>query len=335
MRADRVIHTVDSHTEGNPTRVVLSGFGPIPGVTLLEKRDYVRDHLDNLRRLLLHEPRGGALNCAVLLLDACDPAADVSAIIMEQAEYVPMCGHCIIGLATTLVEMGLVARTEPETKIIIETPAGLVTARVRVEDDGRVGPVSLRNVPSFLAAENVELRLSDGRIVVADISYGGDFYICIEAKTVGIDISPAAAPAIVALARMVREAARTVTVAHPTRPDLDRAYMVMFFEERSRQPAHYRNVVIAPPGAIDRSPCGTGTSALLARLTAQGTLAPGELLVNEGIMGTNFRARVVERLNWGKVQAIVPEITGHAYITGVHDWTLDPADPFPSGFLLA
>jgi proline racemase len=334
MHLNNVIHTVDSHTEGNPTRVVLSGFGVIPGSTLLEKRDYVQANRDDLRRLLLHEPRGGALNCAVLLLDPCDSRADVSAIIMEQAEYVPMCGHCIIGLATTLVELGLVvARTEPQTQIVIETPSGLVTALVEV-GNRRTGAVTLRNVPSFLTAESVPLQLADGRNISADISFGGDFYICVEAKQLGIELSPHFASEIEALGRVIREAARDIKVVHPARPDLDRAYMVMFYEELSLEPIHYRNVIVAPPGMIDRSPCGTGTSAALARLVAQGKMSVGDTLVNEGILGTSFRARAVERVELGEVRAVVPEITGRAYITGFHQWVLDPEDPFPAGYLL-
>lgn len=333
MQLSRVIHTVDSHTEGNPTRVIVSGFGVIPGSTLVEKRDYVRDNLDDLRTMLLHEPRGGALNCAVLLLDPCDPNADVSAIIMEQAEYVPMCGHCMIGLATTIIELGLVPRVEPQTRIVIETPAGLVAAMVGVKG-GRAVEVALQNVPSFLAAENVPLQLADGRNVTADISFGGDFYICVEASQLGITLAPQSAAEIEALARLVRAAARDVKVVHPTRPDLNRAYMVMFYEELSLAPAHFRNVIVAPPGMIDRSPCGTGTSAMLARLTARGDLAVGDILVNEGILGTSFRARAVERVELADVSAVVPEITGRAYITGFHQWVLDPEDPFPAGYLL-
>lgn len=333
MLFDRMIHTVDSHTEGNPTRIIVSGFGNVPGSSVAEKREYVMKHMDGLRRMLLHEPRGGGLNCAVLPLPPCDPAADVCAIIMEQDEYVPMCGHCIIGLATTLVEMNLVERTTPRTTVVIETLAGLVTAEVDTSGQ-RVGAVTLRNVPSFLAHRDVELTLSDGRSVIADVVFGGDFYVCVPADQLGLTLAPSSAADIVRQANLVREAAAGFPVVHPGRPDLSRAYMVMFYREDGADPTKYRNVVIAPPGAIDRSPCGTGTSALLARLVARGLLQPDEVLTNHGIVGTAFRARVAEQTTVGTLPAVVPEITGRAYLTGFHQWVIDPEDPFPAGFLL-
>ncbi|MEO9095314.1 MAG: proline racemase family protein [Microbacteriaceae bacterium] len=333
MILDLVIHTADSHTEGNPTRVVLSGFGVIPGATILEKRDYVRNNLDDLRRMILHEPRGGALNCAVLRLDPCDPRADVAAVIMEQAEYVPMCGHCIIGFATTLVELGLVKRQTPTTRIVIETVAGLVTAMVDTST-GRTGAVTLENVPSFVVSEGVELTMADGITVTADISFGGDFYICVPAADLGLSLSPASPAEILQRAAQVRHAARALVVRHPEREDLDKIYMVSFYEELSRSPVHYRNVIVAPPAAIDRSPCGTGTSAMLARLYRRGILGVGDAFVNEGILGTTFEGRVARSVDIGEVAAIIPEITGRAYMTGFHDWVRDPEDPFPAGFLL-
>lgn len=333
MQFDRMIHTVDSHTEGNPTRIIVSGFGEVRGSTVAEKREYVMKHMDGLRKMLLHEPRGGGLNCAVLPLPPCDPAADVCAIIMEQDEYVPMCGHCMIGLATTLVELNLVKREMPRTTLVIETPAGLVTAEV--ETNGQhVGPVTLRNVPCFLAHRDVELTLSDGTTITADIAFGGDFYICVSADLLGLDIAPSSAPEIVHHAGRVRAAAEHVPVIHPARPDLNRAYMVMFYRQDAIDPTTYRNVVIAPPGAIDRSPCGTGTSALLARLVARGLLQPEETLTNQGIVGTAFMARVAECTSVGSLPAVIPAVTGRAYLTGFHQWVVDPTDPFPTGFVL-
>lgn len=329
----KIIHTADSNTEGNPTRVVLSGFGLIPGASIIEKRDYVREHLDDLRRLILHEPRGGALNCAVLMLDPCDPRADVAAVIMEQEEYVPMCGHCMIGLATTLVELGLVEQTSPNTTVIIETVAGLVTATVDTSRN-RAGAVTLENVPSFLGAEGIELHLEDGRTISVDISFGGDFYICVRAADVGLKITPDSATEIIRYAAIIRSATRDIIVRHPTRDDIDRAYMVMFYEELSASPLRYKNVVVAPPGAIDRSPCGTGTSAMLARLHHLGILQPGGVLISEGILGTTFIGTVARRVEVGDILGIIPEITGRAYMTGFHQWVLDPEDPFPGGFLL-
>jgi len=252
---------------------------------------------------------------------------------MEQDEYVPMCGHCIIGLATTLVELNLVKREVPRTTVVIETLAGLVTAEV--ETSGReVGPVTLRNVPSFLAQQDVELLLSAGETITADIAFGGDFYICVAADLLGLDILPSSAPEIIHHAGLVRAAGESLAVVHPTRPDLNRAYMVMFYRQDAIDPTTYRSVVVAPPGAIDRSPCGTGTSALLARLVARGLLQRGQTLTNHGIVGTAFQALVAESTSIGNLSAIVPAITGRAYLTGFHQWVLDPADPFPSGFTL-
>ena len=333
MEFSRVIHTVDSHTGGNPTRVIVSGMPAIPGRTLLERRDHLRRNDDWLRRLLVHEPRASGLMCAVLLTPPGDPEADVGAIFLEQDEYPPMCGHCIIGVATTLVELGLVPRQAPVTRIGIETPAGLVRTSVSSEA-GHVTSVTFLNVPSFVVDPNAIITLADGQALPAVISYGGEFYVCVDAGTAGVEVSPANADVIVSRANVIRRAVSERKLRHPTRPDLNRVYNVMFYERGSSDPVSYKNVVVVPPGKIDRSPCGTGTSALLAHLIATGELREAAEFTNAGILGTSFKGRVHDQLMLGDTAAIVPEITGSAYLTGFHEFVLDPQDPFPRGFLL-
>jgi proline racemase len=328
-----VIRTIDSHTDGNPTRVVVEGVEPIPGATLLEKREHLRRHRDELRRFLVHEPRGGGLLCALLVLDAIDPAADVSVLLLEQDEYPPMCGHCMIGLATTLVDTGRIPRAVPDTTITVETPAGLVRT-VLHSIDGRTDSVTLVNVPAYVARQGLKVALPEGQVASVDIAYGGEYYACVQASEVGVEIRPEHGAHIIRVAAGVRKAMATLRVPHPTRPVIDRVYNVLFYEDMGGDPRQTQNVVVCPPGAIDRSPCGTGTSALLARLHAQGELAAGGILRNAGILGTAFVGRIKEETREGDLPAVVTEVTGRAYITGFHEFVLDSQDPFPAGYVI-
>ena len=333
MIFDRLIHTVDSHTDGNPTRVILSGFGRVPGATILEQRSFLQHERDDLRKLLLREPRGGALMCAVLVLPPCDPKADVGVVFLEPDEYPPMCGHCAIGTATTLVALGLVPRTEPETRVALDAPAGLVVARVQTHG-ARIGSTTITNVPSFLAEEGVKVALPNGGEVTIDISYGGEYYACVRAEDLNVVIAPERAHELVTAASGIRVALAGRKVPHPTRPDIERVYNVLIYQPDPKDQFVYRNVVVCPPGAIDRSPCGTGTSALMALLEAKGLLVLGQTLRNHGILGTAFDGRLIEEVPLGSTRAFVPEVTGRAYLTGIHDFVLDPDDPFPTGYLL-
>jgi proline racemase len=327
----RVVHTVDSHTEGNATRVIVGGVPEPPGVSLLDKRAWLMRHDDALRRMVNFEPRGSSMMCSVLLLPTRSPEAHFAAIIMEQDEYVPMCGHCIIGTATTVVATGMVAAVEPATIVRFETPAGLVTCKVAVEC-GRIGPVSFENVDSFLLLTQAPLVVPGLGEFAVDIAYGGDFYTFVDADALGLDIGPANDAALIAAWSEIRRAVKEqLRIVHPERPDIDTCYQVLFHAVAKR-PGEYRQTILCPPGSLDRSPCGTGTSARVALLHTRGEIGLGEPRRFEGVLGTAFTGEAVKAVKRGTTLFVTPRITGRAYITGYHQFVLEPEDPLPEGY---
>jgi proline racemase len=327
----RLIHAVDSHTEGNPTRVVTGGIRVPPGVTLLERQDWLKRNDDSLRRLLVFEPRGNPMMCAVYLFPPLDPTCEYAALIVEQDEYVPMSGHCIIGAATTVVACGLVPAQGDTTTVTFETLAGRI--RCDVETRGaRVGATSFDNVEAFVLERAVVVTGPDGRSFMADVSFGGCFYAIVDADVIGLDLAPANEAAIIATARaVIRSLNARRRIVHPDNPAIAGCYQTLF-SSRKVTTGDVKQVIVAPPGALDRSPCGTGASAHLALLAARNGLGPGTSVRFEGLLGTVFTGRI-ER---GRIEAglarIVPRITGRAYVTGFHQFVLDSDDPFPAGY---
>ena len=332
LTASRVVQTVDSHTEGNPTRVIVGGVPAPPGDTVMAKRDWLRANNDGLRRMLNYEPRGNGMMCSVLLMPAVTAEADFAVVIMEQDAYPPMCGHCIIGTATTVVATGMVEAVEPVTAVSFDTPAGLVRCEVAVRE-GRPGSVTFTNVKSFLLLGDAELDTpSLGRLRV-DMAYGGDFYPLVDADALGLDLSVANEAALCAAANEIRSAVDSqLTVVHPERPEIDRCYMVQFTSAKTTAGGDGRNTVVAPPGTLDRSPCGTGTSARVAALHTRGELALDTPFRQEGPLGTIFTGEAVAAVERGGHLFVTPRVTGSAYLTGFHDFILDPDDPLPHGF---
>ena len=333
MRAARSIAAVDSHTEGMPTRVVVGGVAPIPGATMLERRDHFAAELDDLRLLLMREPRGHGAMSGAILQPATRPDADWGVLFIEVSGLLPMCGHGTIGVATVLVETGMVEVREPETVVRLDTPAGLVEARVVVEG-GRARSVTLRNVPSFLHGRDRSVEVPGLGPVVYDMAFGGNFYALLPAASVGLAVDPARADELIgaglAIIAAIDAADRPV---HPGDARMAGCKHVVLYEP-GRDGADWRAATAIHPGWLDRSPCGTGTSARLAQLHARGELAVGEAFVNESVIGTRFTGRVAERTTVAGVPAIVPEITGRAWITGMGQYLLDAEDPFPAGFAL-
>ncbi len=333
MRASRVFAAVDSHTEGMPTRVITGGVGPIPGASMLERKLHFEANMDDLRLLLMREPRGhGAMSGAILqppLRDDCDWGV----LFIEVSGCLPMCGHGTIGVATVLVETGMVEVSEPETVIALDTPAGPVRASVRVEE-GRARSVSLRNVPSFLLARDRSVPL-DGTMVTYDMAFGGNFYALLPAEAAGLSVDPARAPELIEcgleLMAAIDAAERPV---HPGDERIAGCRHVVFTAPGQDGPRSQRSATSIHPGWLDRSPCGTGTSAKLAQLHARGELGVGEEFVNRSVIGTRFGARIVEETSVGGLPAVIPEITGRAWITATGQYLLDPEDPFPAGFAL-
>ena len=327
----RTIETIDSHTEGNPTRVIVGGVPVPPGDTVLERRAWLAANDDGLRRMLNFEPRGSGLMCSVLLMPAITPAADFSVIIMEQEEYVPMCGHCIIGTATTVVVAGMIEAREPVTTVRFDTPAGLVQCDVEVVD-GLVGAVSLSNVGSFSLIEDARIDVEGFGAVPVSVAYGGDFYAIADADSLGVALRPDNDSAIIQAASAIREAvAQQLSIVHPERRDINSCYQVLFTSAHTSA-GDFKQTIVCPPGSLDRSPCGTGTSARLAALHARGDIGLNEPRRFEGPLGTCFVGEVVAAESRSGRTWITPRITGRAYITGFNRLVLDPRDPLPRGY---
>jgi proline racemase len=323
MRAARYLAAVDSHTEGMPTRVVTGGVGPIPGATMLERKLHFEAEMDDLRLLLMREPRGHSAMSGAILQPPTRDDADWGVLFIEVSGCLPMCGHGTIGVATVLVETGMVEVRGPETVVRLDTPAGLVEARVAVEG-GRARSVTLRNVPAFLLERD---RRMGG--VVCDIAFGGNFYALVPVD----DVDPSQADELIARGLEVMAAVNEDPPVHPEDPRIAGCRHVVFHAP-GRDGADARNATSIHPGWLDRSPCGTGTCARMAQLHAHGELALDAPFVNESVIGTRFTGRLVGETEVGGLPAVVPEVTGRAWVTGMGQYLLDAEDPFPAGFAL-
>ncbi len=333
MRASRYFSAVDSHTEGMPTRVITAGLGTLPGTTMQERRLHFLEQLDDLRLLLMREPRGHSAMSGAFLQPPTRPDADWGVLFIEVSGCLPMCGHGTIGVATVLVECGLVEVSEPETTIRLDTPAGIVPVVVQVVD-GRATSVTLRNVPAFVSELDGSVEVPGLGRVGYDMAFGGNFYALVAAESVGLELDPANADELIASGLAIIAAIeRGNRPCHPLDPAIAGCKHVVF-HTAGRDGADARNATAIHPGWLDRSPCGTGTSARMAQLHARGRLALGQEFVNESMIGSRFIGRLVEEATAGDLPAVVPEITGRAWITGMGQYLLDPSDPFPAGFAL-
>ena len=317
MRAGRVFHAVDSHTEGMPTRVITGGVGVLPGNTMLERKLRFERERDWMRTLLMHEPRGHGAMSGAILQPPCRDDADWGVVYIEVSGCLPMCGHGTIGVATVLVETGMVETREPETVVRLDVPAGLVEARVRVED-GRAKAVTLRNVPSFLHATDAE---AGG--VRYDMAYGGNFYAIADAASAGLTVRPEQADELIEAGLALMAAVEEPV--HPEDPDI-RGCRHVVWTAPGANGADSRAATAIHPGWVDRSPCGTGTSAKLACLFADGKLEEGQVWKQESIVGSVFEGtiQVIDNL-------MHPRIKGSAFITAEADLILDARDPFAMG----
>jgi proline racemase len=331
MISNRVFSAVDSHTEGMPTRVVTSGIGVIPGETMNDKRLYFIEHLDHIRTLLMCEPRGHSAMSGAILQPPTRPDADWGVVYIEVSGCLPMCGHGTIGVATVLAETGMVELHEPETTIRLDTPAGLVTALVTVED-GHVRRVTIQNVPAYVERMNAEITVSGIGKVPYSLAFGGNFYALIDLADVGLPFDRKYQQEILqAGLAIMAEINRQAAPKHPEISGVDYCHHVEFIAPGSTA-KYSRHAMAIYPGWYDRSPCGTGTSARMAELWARGQLAIGDDFVNESFIGTRFTGRLIGETQVAGIPAVVPTITGRAWITGMGNYLLDPTDPFPAGF---
>jgi proline racemase len=328
------ITTIDAHTEGEPFRVVCGGFPDLEGDTILARRRHAREQFDHLRTALMWEPRGHADMYGCLVTPPVTPGADAGVLFLHNAGFSTMCGHGIIGFVTVALETGMFAMRAPETTLRLDTPAGLVTARGHVRD-GQVHRVSFENVPSFVAERDAEVTVPEVGLVRYDLAFGGAFYAYVSAEAVGLKCVPGAVRELIDVGMRIKRAVMAArTIEHPFEGDLGFLYGTIFVGPPEDGRHHSRNVCVFADGEVDRSPTGTGVSGRLAIHYARGEIRIGEPIVIESIIGTCFTGRVARTTTFGPHEAVIPEVTGSARITGRHEFFIDPEDELGRGFLV-
>ena len=336
MQSSRVIHVVSCHAEGEVGDVIVGGVAPPPGETLWEQSRYIAED-DRLRRFVLNEPRGGVFRHVNLLVPPRDPRAQMGWIIMEPEDTPPMSGSNSICVSTVLLETGILPMTEPETRLVLEAPGGVVEVTAECRDH-RVQRVRVRNVPSFADRLDATLEVEGLGTITVDTAYGGDSFVIVDAASVGIEIAPENARELAQLGgRITRAANLQLGFSHPENPEWDHFSFCQFTESLRREGDALvgRNTVSIRPGKLDRSPTGTGCSARMAVLHARGEIRPGDTFIGESIIGSRFECGIEGETRVGDRPAIVPLIAGRAWITGTHQHTLDPEDPWPDGYRLS
>ena len=338
MKLNKMISVIDTHTAGEAARLVTAGIPKIPGKDMVEKKQYFIEHLDDVRKSVMFEPRGHQDMFGAFLLPPTKEEADFGLVFMDTGGYLNMCGHNTIAAVTAAVEAGMVDVEEgaTEKEVVVETPAGLIYATAKLKDNwAKVKEVSFKNVESFLYKRDVELDVEGVGHVKFDISFGGSFFCIISADQLGLEVTPKNASKLKEAGLKIRDAINAnIEIQHPTLAHIKTVDLVEIYDKPSHPEATFKNVVVFGDGNIDRSPCGTGTSAKLATLYAKGELKPGEPFVYESILGTLFKGRIVEERKLADFDAIIPEITGSGYILGFSNYVYDPDDSLTYGFLL-
>jgi proline racemase len=321
-----MVTTVDYHTAGEPFRIVSGGVPTLRGSTILEKRQYALEHLDHIRQLLVFEPRGHADMYGGFVTEGEDDGAQLGVVFFHNAGYSTACGHGTIALVTWAIDAALVPVNGTSTEVVVDVPSGRLRTVATIED-GRVRSVRFRNVPSYVVTDGLKVRVG-GRSIETAVAYGGAFYAIVPAERFELPIEPAFVPRFIDLGREIKaaiEAGRDVV--HPLRPEIQGIYGVMFTEGN-------RNITVFADGEVDRSPCGSGTSARLALMDQRGELATGTVLMHESVIGGRFAARVVGKERVADYPAVVTEVEGSAHLTGYHQFVLAADDPIGTGFLI-
>lgn len=331
-RFAHIISAVDAHTAGEPVRVVLSGIPAVVGETMAEKKQYMKEHLDHFRTLLMQEPRGHNDMFGAIIIPPTTGRAQYGILFMDNAGYLDMCGHSVIGVTTVLIEIGMIESNEPETSVVFDTPAGLIRSYAKVRGN-RVSEVSVANVSSFLYAKDVELDLPGVGRVFSDVAFGGNFFATVDVKSLRVLLHPDSLPKLVYLGMEVKRAINEkIRVQHPTKEHINRVELVEIYERPDLSVPFSKSVVVFGNGQFDRCPCGTGTSATMAVLYGRGRLSLGTEFTAESIIGTRFRGKLVREVKVGDFIAVDPVVTGAAYITGIQQFVVDPSDPVKYGF---
>jgi proline racemase len=344
MRFGNMISAVDAHACGEPGRVIIGGVFDVPGKTMFEKKVYLETKADGLRKRMLREPRGYPALCCNLVLPAAHPDADIGFIVMEQTEYPPMSGSNTICVVTVLIETGMVPVQMPITRLTLDTPAGLVEVEAEVSDR-KVTRVTFRNVPSFAVHLDRMIEVKGLGSVVVDVAYGGMFYVIADADQFGLRLTPDEGRDIASIGERLKAASREqLPVVHPENTEISGVSISQLSAPATHPDADRKNAVVVSTGAfdwdrpqtwsasLDRSPCGTGTSARMAVLHAKGKLPLHQDFVHESILGTLFTGRLIGETQVGPYKAVIPTISGRGWITGFSNYVLDPDDPFPEGF---
>jgi proline racemase len=321
-----MVTTVDYHTAGEPFRIVSGGVPPLGGRTILEKRRFALEHLDHVRQLLVYEPRGHADMYGGFVTEPEDSGAQLGVVFFHNAGYSTACGHGTIALVTWAIETANVPMSEPHTEVVVDVPSGRLKT-VAVLEKGRVRSVRFRNVPSFILSDSLRVKVA-GRSIDTAVAFGGAFYAIVPSDLFDLPIEPAFVPRFIELGREIKAAIEADReIVHPLIPELEGIYGVIFT-------AGHRNITVFADGEVDRSPCGSGTSARLALLNRRGELSRGTTFMHESVIGTRFAARIVGDDRVGDFPAVITEVEGSAYLTGFHQFVLEPDDPVGTGFLV-
>jgi proline racemase/trans-L-3-hydroxyproline dehydratase len=335
MNFIRSINVIDAHTAGEPTRIVVGGIPKIPGATMAEKRSYLMQNLDHLRTMLMHEPRGHRDMFGSIITQPGSDEADIGIIFMDTGGYLNMCGHGTIGAVTVALETGMVKAVMPETKLVLDSPAGLVYASGMV-NGSKVTSVVVQNVPAFLYKKDLKLEVPEIGCVTVDIAFGGNFFALVNARELGLDVVPANSRELIRKGIAIKDYInKHIQVQHPEKKHITTVDLTEIYQDDNlNSGSSSKNVVVFGANQFDRSPCGTGTCARMAALHAKGKLNLHQDFVNESIIGTTFIGRVIDQTKVGSFDAIIPQITGSAYIYGFQQLVVDPYDPMGNGFLV-
>lgn len=337
MRFSRMVNVVKCHVGGEINNVVTGGIGDVPGATVFDKMKYFRDHDDDLRKLLLHEPRGAVTHCVNYVVAPTDPQASFGYVIAESTEYPAMSGSNTICVATALLETGMIPMTEPVTDVVLEAPAGLIRIRCACRD-GKVTSVEFVNQPAFAYRTDVALELQGYPTLTVDVAWGGMAYVLAQATELGFALTPDEARDLCDIGQKLKAAAaEQIPIVHPVNPEFAGITQTEIVGPLQRRDGVLtsRNAVVVSPGRLDRSPCGTGTSARLAVLKAKNLIGVGEDFVHESVIGSQFHGCIETITRVGPYEAVVPRIAGQAFITEISHVGLDPADPYPTGYVLS
>ncbi|MDR5752931.1 MULTISPECIES: trans-3-hydroxy-L-proline dehydratase [unclassified Caballeronia] len=334
MKITKAISTVEVHTGGEAFRIVTSGLPRMQGKSIVARRAWLKEHADHIRRALMFEPRGHADMYGGYLTEPVSEGADFGVIFVHNEGYSDHCGHGVIGLATAAVELGWIERTSPETRVGIDAPCGFIEAFVQWDGE-HAGNVRFVNVPSFIWQRDVTVDTPTFGKVTGDIAFGGAFYFYVDGAPFDLPVRESAVVRLIAFGAEVKAAANAAfKVVHPEIPELNHIYGTIIANSPRHAGSTQANCCVFADREVDRSPTGSGTAGRVAQLYLRGQLGRDETLVNESVIGTVFKGRVLRETKLGEFDAVIPEVEGNAYICGFANWIIDERDPLTYGFLV-